>query len=56
MLASDEHGVALYTARAERAGKQLEYNFVRVAHIREGKITEVWLHFDDLYAVNEFWS
>ena len=56
MLASDEHGVALYTARAERAGKQLEDNTVLTFHIRDGKVAEVWSQQTDLYAVDEFWS
>ena len=37
MLANDEHAVALYTARAERAGKHLEEDIVLVFHIRDGK-------------------
>ena len=56
VLANDEHAVALYTARAERAGKHLEENIVLVFHIRGGKATEVWAQFTDLYAVDEFWS
>jgi uncharacterized protein len=34
VLANDEHAVALYTARGERAGKQLNDNEVLVYHFR----------------------
>jgi ketosteroid isomerase-like protein len=56
VLANDEHAVALFTARAERAGRQLEDNTVQVLHIRDGKVTDVWFHRTDLYAVDEFLS
>ena len=56
VVANDEHAVALFTARAERAGKHLEDNTVQVAHIRDGKETEVWFYPADLYATDEFWS
>ena len=56
VLANDEHAVALLTARSERAGKQWDDNTVVVYHIRNGKITEVWSHATDQYAVDEFLS
>ena len=56
LLANDEHGVALTTARGERGGKAWEGKSVLVFHVREGKATEVWLHPDDLYASDEFFS
>ena len=56
VLANDEHAVALYTARAERAGKQLTDNTVLTYHIRDGKVSEVWGQSTDLYAVDEFFS
>lgn len=56
ILANDEHGIALATARAEREGKQLDSNSVQVVHIRGGKLTESWFHPEDLYANDEFWS
>ena len=55
-VANDEHYVLLFTARAERAGKQLEDNAVLTAHIHDGKVTEVWVQPADLYAFDEFWS
>ena len=56
VIANDEHAVALFTAHAERAGKHLEDNTVQVAHIRDGKETEVWFYPADQYATDEFWS
>ena len=40
VLANDEQAVALYTGRAERAGKHWEDNIALVIHIRDGKVTE----------------
>lgn len=56
VVANDEHTIALFTARAERAGRQLESHVAEVVHVRDGKATEVWLHPSDLYAQDEFWS
>jgi ketosteroid isomerase-like protein len=56
VLANDEHAVALVTTSAEQADKQLNDNLVAVYHLRDGKITEVWLQSTDLYAVDEFFS
>ena len=56
VLANDEHAVALLTSHAERNGKTLDDNQTHVFHIRDGKVTEVWLQTGDLYANDEFWS
>jgi ketosteroid isomerase-like protein len=56
VLANDEHAVALFTARAERAGRQLTDNMVQTFHMRDGKVSEVWTQATDLYAQDEFWS
>jgi ketosteroid isomerase-like protein len=56
VLANDEHAVALFTSRAERAGRQLNDNQVATYHIRDGKVSEVWVQSTDLYAQDEFWS
>jgi uncharacterized protein len=56
VLANDEQAVALYTGRAERAGKHFEGNYVNVTHIRDGKVTEIWTYSFDSYAEAEFWS
>lgn len=56
VLANDEHAAALYTVHAEREGRRLEDNTVNTFHMRDGKVTEVWTHTTDLYAIDEFWS
>jgi ketosteroid isomerase-like protein len=56
VVANDEHAVALYIPRAERAGKQWTDNSVAVYHIRDGKISEIWIQPADLYAMDEFLS
>ena len=56
VLANDEHGVALGVARGEREGKTLEDRYAHVVHFRDGKVSESWLHSEDQYAGDEFWS
>ena len=56
VVANDQHAVALFIVRAERAGRKLVENTVLEGHIRDGKITEAWIYQADLYAVDEFWS
>lgn len=56
VLANDEHGIVLSTATAERGGKRLSNQAVQVLHIKDGKATESWLHPNDQYAADEFFS
>jgi ketosteroid isomerase-like protein len=56
VLANDEHAVALFTVRGERAGKQLNDNTVQISHFRDGKASEVWTYQTDQYEVDKFWS
>jgi uncharacterized protein len=56
VVAGDEHAVALYTLRAERAGKRLADNQVLITHIHDGKATESWIQAGDQYAEDEFWA
>jgi len=56
ILANDEHGVTLATATAEREGKTFRDNGVLVFNLKEGKVTEAWLHPGDQYAADEFLS
>ena len=56
VLANDEYAVAMITVRGEQAGMPLNRNEVVVYHFRDGKVTEVWTHLSDLYALDEFWS
>jgi ketosteroid isomerase-like protein len=56
VLANDEHAVVLAHASAQRDGKTLDDNGVQIFHIRDGKVTEQWLHPWDVYAGDEFFS
>lgn len=56
VLANDEHAVALQTATGEREGRKLDDNGVGVYHVKDGKVTESWLHPGDSYAIDEFWG
>jgi uncharacterized protein len=56
VLANDEHGIVLATATAEREGKTFRSNGVLVFNLKDGKVTEAWLHPYDLYAGDEFFS
>ena len=56
ILANDDHTVVLNKTRASRGGQILEQNQVVVMHIKDGKIAEVWLHFSDQQAMDEFAS
>ncbi len=56
VLASDDHVVGLISEHAERDGKHLDDNFAQVIHIKDGKVTESWNLYTDLYARDEFWA
>lgn len=43
VLANDDHVVSMGTARLEAPdGDKIEYRFVNIFHIRDGKVTEAW--------------
>jgi uncharacterized protein len=57
VIANDEHGVELLTARAERKdGRKHEWQAVWICHFRDGKISEFWGTFPDQAALDEFLS
>jgi ketosteroid isomerase-like protein len=56
ILANDTHAVVLARATAERDGKRLDDKGVNVWHLKDGKVTEQWLHPGDQYASDEFFS
>jgi ketosteroid isomerase-like protein len=56
ILASDDHAVALVTVRAERHGKSVEWRSLDLFHVRDGKLTEHWVHEVDQDLVDAFWS
>jgi ketosteroid isomerase-like protein len=56
VLATDDHGVILGRQRAVRKGKTLETPVTVVAHIRDGKFSEIWVTSTDPYAEDEFYA
>ncbi|MEN4041145.1 MAG: nuclear transport factor 2 family protein [Anaerolineaceae bacterium] len=53
ILASDQHAVQLVSVQAQRTnGRSARWNAAVVMHVRAGKISEIWLHIDDPYAVD----
>jgi ketosteroid isomerase-like protein len=56
VLANDDHGVALLTVTGQQDGRELHDNSVQVFHIKDGKVTESWIHPGDERASDEFWG
>jgi uncharacterized protein len=54
IVVSQDHAVQLISVEAHRAnGRSASWNVAVVMHVRDGKISEVWLHIDDPYTVDE---
>lgn len=53
VAASDDHVVILVAVRARRDGKTFTWNGANVWHVRDGKLTEVWLLSDDQTATDQ---
>lgn len=57
IVASDDHAIQLVSVEAKRAdGQSAHWNVACVMHVREGKISEIWLNIDDPYAVDELFA
>jgi ketosteroid isomerase-like protein len=57
VVANDDHTVAMFSAHAERNGRQLNVNEVQIVHpTPDGKAGEVWTSSSDPYTFDEFWS
>ncbi len=56
VLASDDHVVGLISEHAERNGQRFDDNFAQVIHVKDGKVTESWNLYTDIYARDEFWA
>ena len=50
VLASEAHVVELTTLAAERDGQPHEWHAVRIYHVGDAEITEIWLMIDDIHA------
>ena len=51
---SDDHAVVLGIQKFSRGGRTLESQATVVAHVKDGKFTEVWITSNDPYAEDEF--
>jgi ketosteroid isomerase-like protein len=56
VIANDDHVVVLATALAERGGKRLEDKYAQTLHVRNGRISECWVHLSDLYAWDDVFA
>ena len=57
ILASDDHAIQLVSVEARRAdGRSASWNAAVVMHVRDGKISEVWINIDNPYAVDELFA
>jgi ketosteroid isomerase-like protein len=56
VLVSEDHAVALIEERAHRGPAVIRYRRFVIAHVRDGKISELWLTTEDPYALDEFWA
>jgi transcriptional regulator with XRE-family HTH domain len=56
VLANDAHTVILQTLRARRQDRVLESDQTVICHLRDGKVTELWIDNHDQDAFDRFWS
>lgn len=56
ILGSDDHAVGLYTLKATRGGKSIEWRHVNVYHVRDEKLSEIFFNPYDYDEWNAFWS
>ena len=55
-LGSDHHAVSLVIQKLRRGGRTLEGRQTVIAHVREGKFSEVWFQPEDQAAFDEFFA
>ncbi|HEV7679922.1 MAG TPA: nuclear transport factor 2 family protein [Candidatus Dormibacteraeota bacterium] len=56
VTSSAEHVVALSQVTATHAGVTLSWRLALIMHVDEESIREIWLHYGDQHAVDEFLS
>lgn len=56
VASGDGHTTSMHTGRGQARGLVLEDHNVLVCHVRDGRLTEVWEHHQDMYAVDAFWG
>ena len=55
-LGSDQHAVSLVVQRLQRGGGTLELRQTIIAHVRDGKFSEVWVQPGDQAAFDDFFA
>jgi ketosteroid isomerase-like protein len=53
---TDDHAVQLLRVRASTGDRSHAWNAAVVYHVRDGRFSEVWIHVQDQYALDEFLS
>jgi ketosteroid isomerase-like protein len=53
-LGTDDHAVQLLHVTASVGDHSHSWNAVAVMHVRDGRFSEIWLHVDDQYALDNF--
>ncbi len=53
-LGTDDHAVQLLNVTASVGGRSHSWNAIAVMHVRDGQFSEIWLHVDDQYALDDF--
>lgn len=56
VMANEDHASGWANDVATRDGKSLDVNAVVVFQMSEGRVIEAWHYFDDLAALDDFWS
>jgi len=51
---TDDHAVQLLGVTASVGGRSHSWNAVAVMHVVDGRFSEIWLHVDDQYALDDF--
>jgi len=53
-LGTDDHAVQLLRVTASVGERSHSWNAVAVMHVLDGRFSEIWLHVDDQYALDDF--
>ena len=56
LLADDERVIGIQRNSAERDGKHLDVDVCLLFQLKDGRVTEGWEDYRDLYAWDDFWS
>ena len=54
VTSSADHVVELAVNAADRGGRAFEWRAIRVYHVRDGLVREIWVVLEDQYAVDEY--